>query len=234
MGNIAMFAATNKTRDLESLEADEPTFDEAAVEEARKQLELLMTSRPATLPQINLLGGLFALHEASPRHAAPELALLSPSSSEQATTRGTVTRDLESLADDGGCSAGHVSSAQWTSVRVGDPLLFSMVPKRAGYMCAAACAMARACLLPRSFVLHGGRRYLLHVNEKGKLKVVFPNGRDGSNETAAGSVLRVPSKFDEGSRYLKFTGNHLQCDSVPTARTQGRREMGRLPESRCV
>lgn len=141
-----------------------------------------------------LRGGLDAIAR-RPQANPPQITLIEPSNEHQARLRGIArTRDM-CIADfeegggtssasgpaAGGESASCPSGGRWTSVESGQPLLFQLSGLQRGFC------------------------YLLHLNEKDKLSVVFPMVWDRENEVREGNgTLHVPTGFHEGKRYMRF------------------------------
>ena len=131
--------------------------------------------------------------------APPRLVLLEPSHEHQARLRGIArTRDMSTadmeehdgstsgVSSAGSTSAGNPSGGRWTSVESGKELLFQLSGLQRGFC------------------------YLLHLNEKDKLSVIFPSCRDRDNEVrSSDGTLRLPTGFYDGeTRYMKFETKH--------------------------
>jgi len=114
------------------------------------------------------------------------------------------------------CSGGAASECAWAAITSGEAVQLQLVCQRAAYC------------------------YLLHLNEKDELSIIFPNRLDHNNFVELpGSSLLVPSRFAEPEdRYLTFTGQHreretlyLLTSDVRLEETIGelQSEMGKLP-----
>jgi hypothetical protein len=113
-----------------------------------------------------------------------------------------------------GGSGGSVAS-RWTAVRSGDPVHLKLSCQQRGYC------------------------YLLHLNEKDELKVIFPSKLDLDNQILGmAGELYVPSRFSEGGkkRYLKFdTKQGMERETFYLLTTSHRLDsfesVGKLPDN---